>query len=173
MQAEAPFLPELVTGQEFHHEVFLVCNQLRHPATFCLCLELRRRAPRPGAYGTACRTVAHRVAWVGGVEAQLRRGRGPPTNGVNSGVCSRGSVANGVKRWPAEDEGQDVVVVGVVVVYEDVRASVGVHGCSTAGHVGRQGVDGDDGWSDDEVPDNATSRFDEVVGDDGRGDEAR
>jgi hypothetical protein len=78
-----------------------------------------------------------------------------------------------LKRGPSEDIGQDVVVVGVVVVYEDVRASVGVHGRSPAGHVGRKGVDGDDGRSDDEVPGNATSRFDEVVGDDGRGDEVR
>ena len=35
-----------------------------------------------------CRTVAHRVAPVGRVEAQLRRERGPPTNGVNSDVRS-------------------------------------------------------------------------------------
>ena len=67
--------------------------------------------------------------------------------------------------------GPDVVVVGVVVVHEDARVGVGVHGRSTAGHIGRQGVDGDDGRSDDEVPDNATSHFDEVVGDDGWGDE--
>ena len=81
-------------------------------------------------------------------------------------------MAHGLKRRPAEDTGPDVVVVLVVVVVdEDVRGSAGVHGRSTAGHVGRQGVDGGDGWSDGEVPDNATSRCDEVLGNDGRGDE--
>jgi len=77
-----------------------------------------------------------------------------------------------LKRRSAKDTGPYVVVILVVVVVDgDVRASVRVHGRSTAGHVGCQGVDGDDGRSDDEVPDNATSRFDEVLGDDGRGDE--
>jgi hypothetical protein len=76
-----------------------------------------------------------------------------------------------LKRGTAEDKGPDVVVVGVVVVHEDVRVIVGVHGRSTAIHVGHDGVDVGDGWGDDEVPDNATRHLDEVVGDDGRGHE--
>ena len=58
-------------------------------------------------------------------------------------------MARGLKRRPAEDTGPDVVVVVAAVVHEDAGVSAGVHGRSTAGHVGLKGVDGDDGRSDE------------------------